>query len=309
MAAMKAIDPTIKIGVVVVTGEDSFANYTDHPATNPRTGQVHNGWTPVLLSTLKSLGVTPDYLIYHRYEQGPGEESDALLLQKARTWPNDAADLRQQLTDYLGAAGASVELVCTENNSVYSSPGKQSTSLVNGLYWADSLGSLLQTEFRGMVWWDLRNGQDTGQNNSPSLYGWRQYGDYGIMSYANDLYPTYYIAKLLSRFARGGDKVVQATSDYSLLSVYATRRTGTTNRLALLVINKSPTSTLTARFALTNFIPGTSIAVNRYGIAQDEAARTGVGSPDVKTYNTTGAAKSFKFTFPPYSATVLVLKP
>src|SRR5437016_1880573 len=32
---MKAVDPTAKIGAVIVTGEDSYANYTDHPATNP----------------------------------------------------------------------------------------------------------------------------------------------------------------------------------------------------------------------------------------------------------------------------------
>src|SRR5262249_25635035 len=71
---MKAVDPTIKVGVVVVTGEDSFANNTSHPATNPRTGQVHNGWTPVLLTTLKSLGVTPDFVIDHLYTQAPGAE-------------------------------------------------------------------------------------------------------------------------------------------------------------------------------------------------------------------------------------------
>ena len=46
------------MSVVVVTGENSYANYTDHPATNPRTGQTHNGWTPVLLATLHSFGVT-----------------------------------------------------------------------------------------------------------------------------------------------------------------------------------------------------------------------------------------------------------
>jgi hypothetical protein len=72
-----------------------------HNVVNPVTGVTHHGWTPVLLTTLKSLGVTPDFLIYHRYEQGPGGESDALLLQAARTWPNDAAALREQLTDYL----------------------------------------------------------------------------------------------------------------------------------------------------------------------------------------------------------------
>src|SRR5204862_2535523 len=147
-ARMKAVDPTIKIGAVAVTGEDSYANYNDHPATNPRTGQTHNGWTPVLLTTLRSLGVTPDFLVHHRYPQGPGGESDAGLLASSTSWAGEAADLRQQLVDYLGAAtAAGVELVATENNSVYSSPGKQTTSLVNGLFLADSIGTVMATEF------------------------------------------------------------------------------------------------------------------------------------------------------------------
>jgi alpha-N-arabinofuranosidase len=304
---MKAADATIKVGVVVVTGEDSYANYTDHPATNPRTGLIHNGWTPVLLTTLRSLGVTPDFIIFHRYEQGPGGESDAVLLQAAKTWKNDAADLRQQLTDYLGAAGANVELVCTENNSVYSNPGKQTTSLVNGLYLADSLGALLQTEFNTMIWWDLRNGQETGNNNSASLYGWRQYGDYGVMSGQNDLYPTYYTFKLLSHFARGGDKIVSATSDYGLLTPYAAKRADGT--LSLLVINKSATSTFTGNIALTGFTPKASATVFSYGIPQDNAARTGTGSPDVAQTTLSNAAGTFTASFAPYSATILSLAP
>jgi hypothetical protein len=53
LAQMRAADATIKVGVVVTPGEDSSANgYTNHPATNALTGQMHYGWTPVLLSTL-----------------------------------------------------------------------------------------------------------------------------------------------------------------------------------------------------------------------------------------------------------------
>src|SRR2546423_4346962 len=85
IALMKAVDPGVKVGVVVLAGEDSwFVHYTDHPATNPRTGQTHTGWTPVLLATLRSLGVTPDFVVYHRYDQNPGAEDDAALLQSAK---------------------------------------------------------------------------------------------------------------------------------------------------------------------------------------------------------------------------------
>jgi len=306
---MKAVDPTIKIGAVVVTGEDAYANYTDHPVTNPRTGQVHNGWTPVLLATLKSLGVAPDFLIFHRYAQGPGGESDAGLLQSSGTWANDAADLRQQLTDYLGTAGAGVELTCTENNSVYSNPGKQTTSLVNGLFLADSLCSAMKTEFNALVWWYLRNGEEPGNNNSASLYGWRAYGNYGMVNGAvpagpADRYPTFYVSKLLKSFGRGGDKLVAATSDYTWVSAYAARRAD--GALTLLVLNKSAANSFNTRIALTGFAPTATATVVSYGIPQDEAARTGVGSADLATTTLSGVSSAFNYTVPPYSATLLV---
>ena len=315
IAKMKAVDPTIKIGVVAETGEDNLDGKSPvHNVTNPRTGVAHHGWTPVMLATLKSLGVTPDFLIYHRYEQAPGQESDAILLQKAATWPKDAADLRQQLTDYLGAAGANVELVVTENNSVYSGPGKQTTSLVNGLYLADSLGNVLQTEFNALVWWDLRNGQDNANNNSAALYGWRPYGDYGILSSpasfsggsttAYEAYPTYYVMKLLANFARGGDSVVHATSGNVLLAVFAVLRAD--GSLSLLVINKDPSATQSASIALTGFTPAATGAVYSYGVPQDNAAKpAGTGSADVATSSLTVSGQTFSASFAPYSATVI----
>jgi hypothetical protein len=306
---MKAADPSIKIGAVCVTGEDSYANYSDHLATNARTRAVHTGWTPVMLATLKSLGVTPDFLIYHRYEQEPGAENDATLLQAAATWPNDAADLRQQLNDYLGAAATNVELVCTENNSISTNPGKQSTSLVNGLYLADSLGHILQTEFNACLWWDLRNGQETGNNNDGGLYGWRPYGDYGIADSATPAgrYPTFYVAKLLKYFVRGGDRIVSAASDYPLLTAFAAQRQDAS--LAVLVINKDPTATLTANLALAGYQPDSNAVVYAYGIPQDVAAQLGAGSPDVARTNLvlTLSGTNLTCTFAPYSVTVLVL--
>jgi hypothetical protein len=305
MFQMKAIDPTIKIGVAVIDGEDSYANYTDHPATNPRTGVAHNGWTPVLLATLKSLNVVPDFVIYHRYEQEPGNEGDAFLLQAAKGWKIAAAGLRQQLTDYLGATSGNVELVATENNSVSYNPGKQTTSLVNGLYLADSLGTIMQTEFNALAWWDLRNSQEAANNNSGLLYGWRQYGDYGIMSGLNDLYPAYSAMAVMAGFARGGDQIVTATSNYDLLSVYAAKRTN--GKLSLLVINKSPSNLQTATIRLTGFTPQANATVVAYGIPQDEAARTGAGNPNPASATFSGAANTFTTAFAPYSVTVISL--
>ncbi len=307
ISLIKAVDPTVKIGVVVTPGEDSYANNTNHPVVNPRTAKTHNGWTPVLLATLKSEGVTPDFLIHHRYAQNPGGEDDAGLLQSSTGWASDAANLRQQISDYVGAGGTNVELVCTENNSVSSNPGKQSTSLVNGLFKADSLAQLMQTEFNGLFWWDLRNGSDaTGGNNSPSLYGWRLYGDYGVLE-GTDLYPTYYTSKLMRAFVAAGDTVITAASDYSLLSPYAVRRLD--GSLTVLVINKHPSNTLTGEVAVAGFTPAADGAAYAYGIPQDNAAESGVGSPDVVPASLSGAGTNFIYAFPPYSATVLALSP
>jgi len=315
IAAMKSVDPSIEVGVVVVTGEDSYANDAAHPARNPRTGRLHNGWTPVVLATLRSLGAVPDFVVYHRYEQAPGGESDAALLVSARSWPTDVGDLRRQLTDYLGEAGAGVEIAVTENNSVYARPGKQTTSLVNGLFLADALGNVLHTEAAAFLWWDLRNGQERGNNNSSSLYGWRDYGDYGILSTPSDggsasayePYPTYFVLELLSHFARGGDAVVPATSGHALLAVHAVLRGD--GSLAVLAINRSPTEAITASIALTGFAPQPTATVHSYGIPQDEAARTGVGSPDLAESLLPVPGPVFTADFAPYSATVVTLAP
>ncbi len=275
--AMRAADPTIKIGVVADDSEDSYAvGYTSHPATNPVTGVAHNGWTPVMLATMKAAGVLPDFLIYHRYEQNPGSENDSVLLQDALGWPQAATSLRTMLTDYLGTAGAGIELLVTENNSVSSNPGKQSVSIVNGLYLADSTANLMQTEFNSLTWWAFHNGQTMNTQAQPinigsSLYGWRLYGDYGVENQpTSDRYPTFYIEKLLTHFARGGDTVVTATSSNPLLSAYAVKRVDGT--LSVLVINKSPSATYMGNFTFTGFAPQPNATVYSYGIPQDIAA-------------------------------------
>jgi hypothetical protein len=154
----------------------------------------------------------------------------------------------------------------------------------------------------------LRNGQLTGNNNSSSLYGWRLYGDYGIVdSGFSNLYPTYYTAKLMTNFVQAGDTVIAATSDYSLLSTYAVRRQN--GSLSILTINKDPVNTLTGQVAVASFSPVPGVTIYSYGIPQDTAAQTSIGSPDVAQSAFSFAGTNFNYTFPPYSATVMVLSP
>lgn len=307
ISLIKTVDPTVHVGVVVNPGEDSYANNMDHPVVNPRTGQTHYGWTPVVLATMAGRGVLPDFIIEHRYPENPGGEDDAGLLQSSTAWASDAANLRQQITDYVGAPGTNIELLCTENNSVSSDPGKQSTSLVNALFRADCLGALMQTEFNGLFWWNLENGgTSTGGNNSASLYGWREYGDYGVFE-GTTFFPPYYAQRLMQHFVQAGDTILTSGSDYWLLSCYAARRID--GSLAVLAINKDPTNTLTGKVAVNGYTPAAAGTVFSYGIPQDNAAKTGIGSPDVAQTSLSGAGTNFNYAFPPYSATVLMLRP
>ncbi len=317
IARMKAIDPTIKVGLVSVPGENAYANgYTDHPVWNPRTGQNNYGWTPVLVTTMKNLGVTPDFLVHHHYPQwtdpnnvAASPDNDNSLLQSTGNWATDAAALRQHITDYFGSGGANIELVVTENNSDAGQQGRQSTSLVNGLYYADSLGQLLKTEFNSFVWWDLRNGTDTAGFFGPNLYGWRTYGDLGMVNGLSTRHPSFYAAKLMQWYARPGEKILNATSDYNWLSAYATRRAN--GSVALLVLNKSATTSLNAQISLNDFIPTADATIRSFGIPNDEAARTNgpAAARDISTNSFAAAGTNFTYNFPSYSMTLLTLSP
>ncbi|MGH7993794.1 MAG: alpha-L-arabinofuranosidase, partial [Limisphaerales bacterium] len=166
-AQMKAADPTIKIGAVADVTEDGTVNYTNHPVVNPRTGVIHYGWTPVMLTYMRSNNVYPDFLIEHIYGPADGDTQDLLWYSKIQS---DAASLRQMLTDYLGSAGSNVTLECTECGL---GGDRQTCSLVGGLTYLDSLGEFLQTEFQSHIWWDFRNGQNALSSSDPSYYGWR----------------------------------------------------------------------------------------------------------------------------------------
>jgi hypothetical protein len=96
---------------------------------------------------------------------------------------------------------------------------------------------------------------------------------------------------------------VSSTSDYPLLSVCAAQRTG--GSLTLLVINKSATAAFNSNISISGAAPGSTGNAYSYGIPQDNAAKTGSGSPDVASTPVTGLGTNFTYNFPAYSATVI----
>jgi len=310
---IKLVAPNLLVGAVV-TGDEDGGGDQQESVENPRTHLIHTGWTSVVLSTLYGLRVIPDFVIYHYYPEQPGSESDTTLLASSRNWSAIAVTIRQLLTDYLRGKASRTQLQCTENNAVAYNPGKQSTSLVDGLYLADSFGSIIQTEFTGYYWWCLHNGIATNFNNSPSLYGWRNYGDYGILSQApmqmftplDTPYPTFRAMEMIKHFCAPGDSVVSAISDNADVAVYAVKEKQ--NGLSLLVINKNPTKELQANILIGGYRAKKNGVLWNYGIPEDAAASEGQPS-DIVTHPLTGAGNRFVQLLPPYSITVDNLSP
>lgn len=286
-------------------------------------GDGPDTWMADCLQKCVADGFTPGFISDHNYMQQPGSESDSFLLQdtvsdaaSSLSWASRSSGYRSQLSEYLGSAGNSVELLATEYNSVAYNPGKQTTSLVNGLFAADSIGAMLETSYDGGYFWDLRNGWQTGDNNSASLYGWRQGGDYGMIGSDGTSpatgdyvpYPTYFAEELASKIAVNGASVLKVTGTSSTFSTYAVLESD--GDIDLLVINKSSSATQTATFSFTGFQPNGQASIWQYGEAQDTAqSQTSNGAAalaySTQTLSVSGASVSMSF--PAYSMTVIEL--
>ncbi len=287
ITAMKAKDPTIKVGAVLTAP----GNWPDGIAPDWNSG------------VLAACGTKIDFVIVHWYPQGPGSESDSGLLATTSQIASMVSALRSKITQYCGSNAANVQIFVTETNSVAYNPGKQTVNLVNGLFAADDYMTWLEKGVANVDWWDLHNGVYTGDNNSSSLYGSLNYGDYGLLSAGQSPEPAadtpfapYYGLQMLTHLGKAGDKMVSATSSQSLVAVHAVKQAN--GNLALLLINKDPNNTCTASISISGFTPASTSTVYSYG--KTSTAITSASGT---------AGTSFTRSLPPYSLTTIVMTP
>ncbi|MGD0464521.1 MAG: hypothetical protein ABSB74_18705, partial [Tepidisphaeraceae bacterium] len=319
-----------------------------------------SNWITGTLQQASLQGFTVGYVADHWYTNDSSSfESDSGLLAVSNSaagasvpglsaytntsnpynWQTRADDYDALFHQYL--PGQNIKLIADEVNSISSNPGEQSTSLVNGLFVADALGSVLNTTgidglggYVGVNLWDLHNGPLSNYTSS-SLYGWRTIGDYGILGSTsggqpvdatNEPYPDYFAIQLASKFILPGGTVVSATEDSTAdevkVDTYAVLEAN--GDLELLVINKtSPGTTppnnttniptLNWNFDITGYNPGTQATIWQYGVAQDSAQDSNA------TYNSTTLMTSpislsisngdFSYALPDYSMSVFILTP
>jgi hypothetical protein len=283
-------------------------------------------WTRTVIADELNDGMTAGsmFISDHSYAQSAGSESDAGLLNNTVTDPSSLLDWTTRYNAYendAAAAGAgTVAVIATEWNSAATDPGKQSVSLVNGLYTAESVGSLLESGYSGAAFWGLQDNGELGNNDSSSLYGWREFGDYGLFgnNYTTNLiadaqgvlFPSYFGMQLASKIDTPGGTVVSSTSSNANLNVYAVSQAN--GRLDLLVVNTSPTNSATDTFTTSGFTPGASATVWQYGETQDTAQQnspTAAAALANSTVTLSLSGSSFSYSFPAYSMTVLDIAP
>jgi hypothetical protein len=179
---------------------------------------------------------------------------------------------------------------------------------------------MINSGYSGMMFWDFRNGSwVTTANNSSSLYGWREGGDFGMVGSdytsgsppatgANVAFPTYYAEELASMMVQAGGQVVQVTSSDTNLYAYGVLEAN--GDLDLMVINADPNATHTDTFNVTGFAANGQVNVYQYGETQDTAQEnTTDGASSLANFTTSVAVsnRDFSYSFSPYSMTVLQL--
>ncbi|HEX6354937.1 cellulose binding domain-containing protein [Actinophytocola sp.] len=278
--AMKAVDPSIKIGAVLT----SPGEWPDAITAGGDAGS----WNQVVLSIA---GSAVDFGIVHWY---PAGESGPEVLPKTDRIADQVRLVRAQARQY---ASKDLPIAMTELNTSYgrnTQPG--------ALFAADAYATLMANGVFNIDWWNVHNGMD----RVTTIGGQTDFHDFGLLSSGNcnadgtvcqpalnTPFAPYHGLAMVSRFARPGDQLVGASASDPLVKAHAARRTD--GGLAVLLINEDPEAAKTVDLDYTGYSPAPAAQVLTYG------------NGDTAITTSSGTARSV--TLPPYSLTTLVLRP
>ncbi|MFC7547833.1 cellulose binding domain-containing protein [Plantactinospora sp. GCM10030261] len=282
--AMKAVDPTIKVGAVLTMP----GNWPDGLTAGTDPGP----WNQTVLSIA---GPKIDFVDVHWYPGGDAAES----LARTNHIPDAVHLLRQQITRYAGQNPGRIGISLTELNV-----GQGQTTQPGALFLADAYSSLLENGVFTVQWWNVHNGIGTVSE----VAGHTDYGDFGLLSSAtctsdgtvcepplNTPFAPYHGLTMMSLFARTGDQFIRAGTDEPLVTAHAARRAN--GDVAVLLVNKDPDNAHPVTIDYAGFAPSAaaptvhSLTNGATGIATDSS----------------GSATSR--TLPAYSLTTLVVRP
>ena len=283
-SAMKAVDPSIKIGAVLTLP----GNWPDSVVASGASGD----WNQQVLSIA---GSAIDFAIVHFY---PPSSLGASVVDAPDQLGGELAQLRQEINQYAGAHGPGIQVAMTEtdgNNFMDTQPG--------ALYGADTYLTSLENGVFTVDYWDLRNGA-TAISTAPD--GATDYGDEGVLSSGGCVgstceppmstpFPSYYAISMLSKLGLPGDTMVNAGTDQQLVTVHAVRNAN--SDLSVMLINKDPANSYQVSLHYAGFTP-VSAAPTVYAYGDEASSITSAPQG-------TSASQAL----PPYSIETIVLQP
>ncbi len=285
--AMKAVDPTVKIGVVLTLPN----SWPDGAVASGDSGDWNQTVLPIV-------GQYVDFAIIHYY---PNHTTAADVLQQTALLPAELAQVRQEINQYAGPNAPHIGIAVTETQSNY-----QAATQPGALFTADMYFTALENGVFTVDYWDTRNGMpDNGVTTAPD--GATDYGDGGMLSSGgcnsdhvcepplNTPFPPYYAFQMLGKVAQPGDTLVRAGSDNPLVAAHAARNTD--GGLSVELVNKDPANAYTVNLDYAGWAPsGATPTVYTYGAEATSIATAQQGTARTQT-------------IPPYSIVTVKLAP
>ncbi|KAA2252132.1 hypothetical protein F0L68_36900 [Solihabitans fulvus] len=240
--AMKAVDPSIKIGVGVL----GF-------------GKPGQDWDSDVLSVV---GKDIDFIDMHAYPEF-AVSTDDYLLHSADHLPGLMASLRAKLA---ANGGEKAEVVVGEMNNNGVVPGQQSVGVVDAMYLADAMPTWIEQGASSVNWFATHNSPTLVRDASGKAIG---YGDYGMLSTgeckegfcepkANTPFPTYYGMQLAAKVLRPGANLLATTSsDQRNVTAHASQRAD--GSITVLLINKDASNAHQVNLSVPGFRMGCEV--------------------------------------------------
>ncbi|MGZ0202787.1 cellulose binding domain-containing protein [Streptomyces sp. RM1] len=285
--AMKAVDPTVKIGAVLTMP----GNWPDGSVATGDTGD----WNHTVLAAVAH---DIDFVSVHWY---PNTSTGAQSLAAVRQLPGELREVRNLVNRYAGADSARIGIAMTEVNS--NSGGGAFTSRPNGLFAAEAMITAMENGVFTVDWWDTHNGAGA----ITTVGGETDYGDMGMLSSGsctgsvcepavNTPFAPYYGIKTLGALSDPGDTMVASGTSGPEVSSHAVLRAD--GDLSVLLLNQSTTAEHTVDLRYLGFTAGS---------AAPQVRRWAPGDDDL--VDATGTATADSVTLAPSSITVLTTHP
>jgi hypothetical protein len=282
--AMKAVDPTIKIGAVVSTPLGDYSWDVDNHGQH---------WTP---QALAQCATNIDFIIAHWYfYNGNNDNGSTLLPSVAANIPSmingtgshtgTSSGLKDWIKQYRPNDPTNVSIFITEFGYT---GGLNATNIgpVTALFDADSYATWMSHGVSNICFLEM--------NKTPFL------GDASSLTRGE----TFYAIKLLHAMAAPGDTYVSSSSDTGTIRVQAALQQS--GNVGLMLLNENRTTPQTVNVTIANAsLSGTGtqyqLGTNNFTGTQE----TPTSAPSSNTVSSVG--NFFSMTLPPYSMTILVV--